>query len=428
MPILGLAPSSTPIRPAHFDIERVIRPNILALHPYRCARDDYSSGILLDANENALGHSIHRSEAATPSAARLPNGNSDAALDEQLADVLDLDLHRYPDPSHPEIKARIAELRGLPSLEHVFLGVGSDEVIDLLMRVCVAPGREKILTTPPTYGMYAVCAQVNDVGIVKVNLELGAEGGEGGEKGRFSVRVNEVKKAIDGDPTIKLIFLCSPGNPTGTLISLSAIRTILDYEPFKGIVVVDEAYIDFSEPGSSATTLISEYANVCVMQTLSKSFGLAAIRLGIALAQPPLIQILTNTKAPYNISTPTAHLALHALSPASVDSMRANIDTLKTSRTTLLSGLHALAPLGLGRAIGALDANFILIPVLARDGSRPDNARAQRIYKTLAEEEGVVVRYRGGEPGCPGCLRVTVGTEEENAVVLGKMKKTLERL
>jgi len=313
MAILGLAPSSTPMRPAHFDIERVIRPNILALHPYRCARDDYSSGILLDANENALGHSISPSDdtpfapttAPTATAPQL-NGNS-PPVDAELDSILGLDLHRYPDPSHPDIKSRVAELRGLPSTDHVFLGVGSDEVIDLLMRVCVAPGgHEKILVTPPTYGMYGVCAQVNDVGVVKVDLELTAEGGEGGERGRFSLRVDEVcripphcsslaslsqptsisqvKKAIDADPSIKLIFLCSPGNPTGTLISLTSMRVILDYEPFKGIVVVDEAYIDFSEPGSSAASLVAEYANICVMQTLSKSFGLAAIR---SVSLPP---------------------------------------------------------------------------------------------------------------------------------------------
>jgi histidinol-phosphate aminotransferase len=181
MAIIGLAPPSTPTRPAHFDIERVIRPNILALHPYRCARDDYSSGILLDANENALGHSIPASEDSTTTPQL--NGNSPVEIDPT---ILSLDLHRYPDPSHPKIKERIAELRGLPGPDHVFLGVGSDEVIDLLMRV-------NILITPPTYGMYAVCAQVNDVGIVKVNLELTAEGGEGGEKGRFSLRVDEVR-------------------------------------------------------------------------------------------------------------------------------------------------------------------------------------------------------------------------------------------
>ena len=464
MTILGLEPSSTPTRPAHFDIERVIRPNILALHPYRCARDDYSSGILLDANENALGHSISLSESSTKPPL---NGDShvDINFDADIDRILGLDLHRYPDPSHLNIKSLIADIRGLPSPEHVFLGVGSDEVIDLLMRICVTPGREKILITPPTYGMYAVCAQVNDIGITRVNLELSADGGEGGDRGRFSLRVDEVslvlafcprrflnrsigqvKRAIDADPSIKLIFLCSPGNPTGTLISLGSIRAILDYVPFKGIVIVDEAYIDFSEPGSSAATLIAEYANLCVMQTLSKSFGLAAIRyittllspprvshppllrLGIALAQPPLIQILSNTKAPYNISTPTAHLALRALSPASLRTMNANVEKIKISRAALLSDLQDLRDLGVGRAIGVQDANFILIPVLSRGGSVADSGRAQRVYKALAEEEGVVVRYRGSEPGCPGCLRITVGTEEENKIALERLRKTLERV
>lgn len=178
MPILGLSPSTATVGPSHFDIEQVIRPNILALHPYRCARDDYQEGILVDANENALGHAI---------------SSDGTALDGVLHGTLALDLHRYPDPSHPEIKKRIAELRGVPGTDHVFLGVGSDEVIDLLMRVCVAPAREKVLITPPTYGMYAVCAQVNDVGVVKVPLELSRTQGEGGRNGRFSVKVDEVR-------------------------------------------------------------------------------------------------------------------------------------------------------------------------------------------------------------------------------------------
>ncbi len=178
MPILGLAPELYPTKPAHFDIEKVIRPNILALHPYRCARDDYSEGILLDANENALGHSI-------PSA-------SSSALEPELQPTLSLDLHRYPSPTHDPIKQRLAELRGVSGPESIFLGVGSDEVLDLLIRVCVAPGTEKILITPPTYGMYSVCAQVNDVGVAKVPLELSGDAGEGGERGRFSLRVDEV--------------------------------------------------------------------------------------------------------------------------------------------------------------------------------------------------------------------------------------------
>lgn len=270
MPIQGLVSPYKPTYPAHFDIETVIRPNILSLHPYRCARDDYQDGILLDANENALGHSIP------------PN------FDPTHNVHLKLDLHRYPDPAQVQIKQRIADLRGLAGPENVFLGVGSDEVIDLLMRICVVPGREKVMTTPPTYGMYAVCAQVNDVGVVKVPLCV--------QGGAFQLRIDEVrfqacvnssfngdfvsqmKSAIDSDPSIKLIFLCSPGNPTGTLIPLADVQQLLEYSKFKGVVVVDEAYIDFAGENASATALVSRYANLCVMQTLSKSFGLAAIR------------------------------------------------------------------------------------------------------------------------------------------------------
>jgi len=412
MAILGLAESSLPTNPPHFNIEKVIRPNILALHPYRCARDDYKEGILLDANENALGHSIVR----------------DSTLIPDLQATLDLDLNRYPDPSHDVIKAQIAALRNVAGTDHIFLGVGSDEVIDLLIRICVTPSKESIMITPPTYGMYSVSAQVNDVRVVKVPLELTGDHGEGGERGRFSVRVDEIKKAIDADPSIKLIFLCSPGNPTGTLISLSSIRSLLGYEKFQGIIVVDEAYIDFAGDNYSAVSLVKEYANLCVMQTLSKSFGLAAIRLGVAIAQPPLIQLLTNTKAPYNISAPTAHLALAALSPSAVASMHSKVDTLLTSRATLLRSLEYLSDLGLGPSIGANEANFVVVPILSRDGRKPDNDRAQKVYRSLAEEHGVVVRFRGGEAGCTGCVRITVGTESENQTLLRKLEEVLREV
>ncbi|KAF9511086.1 hypothetical protein BS47DRAFT_1200377 [Hydnum rufescens UP504] len=398
MPIKGLAPEKISSHPPHFDIEAVIRPNILALEPYRCARDDYSSGILLDANENSLGHSIPR--------------------ESQTGDLdLDQPLHRYPDPSHDQIKAQIANLRDIPGTDHVFLGVGSDEVIDLLIRVCCVPGKDKILTTPPTYGMYAVTANINDVGIVKVPLD--ATGGA------FQPQVDQIRKAVASDASIKIIFLCSPGNPTGTLIPLSTITSILEEPSFKGIVAVDEAYVDFSPNGSSAASLVHKYGNLVVMQTLSKSFGLAAIRLGIAIAQPPLIQVLSNTKAPYNISTPTASLALRALSPQGLALMREKLQALLASRAKLIPLLESLKPLGVGSVVGGNDANFVLLPILARAGGEPDNDRAQNIYKTLAGERGVVVRYRGSELGCAGCLRVTVGTAEENAVLLGELERLL---
>ncbi|KZV98635.1 histidinol-phosphate aminotransferase [Exidia glandulosa HHB12029] len=409
MPILGLDPAllASP-KPAHFDIERVIRPNILALHPYRCARDDYQSGVLLDANENALGHCIPRSKASA----------------DDFDDMLDVDLHRYPDPSQVDIKSRIANLRFGDSTKHdcVFLGVGSDEVIDLLMRVCCVPGKDRILTTPPTYGMYGVCAQVNDLGVTKVPLRT--------EGGAFQLQLDEIKKACSQDASIKLVMICSPGNPTGTLIPLEDIKSLLEFPDFKGIVVVDEAYIDFSAEDASAARLALEYSNVCVMQTLSKSFGLAAIRLGVAIAHPAIIQILTNTKAPYNISTPSALLALKALSPEGIAAMQANVSKLIDSRTKLLTVLasSSYTDLGVASPLGGNDANFILLPILNRQTGESDSARAQKIYKALAEEMGVVVRYRGGEVGCAGCLRITVGTADENEVFLRRFRDALETL
>jgi len=187
-------------------------------------------------------------------------------------------------------------------------------------------------------------------------------------------------------------------------------------------VVVDEAYIDFADPSTSAVSLVSEYANLCIAQTLSKSFGLAAIRLGIAIAHPALVHVLNNAKAPYNISTPTAYLALRALSPESVLLKRNNVATLNASRVKLLQELSTIP--AIGPPVGANEANFVMVPVLGKDGKK-DTDRAQSVYKTLAEEKGIVVRFRGKEVGCEACLRITVGTEEENAKVIEKLKEIL---
>jgi len=234
-----------------------------------------------------------------------------------------------------------------------------------------------------------------------------------------------VKKVIDSDPFVKLIFLCSPGNPSGTVISLSSIRSLLDYERFKGLIVVDEAYIDFAAENTSAVSLVEEYANLCVLQTLSKSFGLAAIRLGIAIAHPSLIHILNNAKAPYNVSTPTAHLALRALSPESLATKEQKISILNASRISLLQSLSKLP--SFAPAIGASDANFIMVPVLGKDGKK-DNERAKKVYKKLAEEKGLVVRFRGNELGCEACLRITIGSGEENKIVVKKLQDIFEEV
>ncbi|TXT07338.1 hypothetical protein VHUM_03058 [Vanrija humicola] len=409
MPILGLK-SKGPTTPAHFALEPLIRPNILSLVPYRAARDDYSDGVLLDANENAYGPSL------AANFAQLESTDAGAATLNLLSEAERAVLNRYPSPTHDDLKRRIAALRNLPNEDWVFLGVGSDEVIDMLYRVLCVPGKDVAITTPPTYGMYAVSAQINDVGVVKVPLIL--------EDGAFQLDEEKLDAAFKANPDAKLLFICSPGNPTGTLIPLDAIKRIASNPNFKGVIVVDEAYIDFAPEGSSATALIKEFANIAVSQTLSKSFGLAAIRLGYLLASPELIQILTNAKAPYNVSLPTASLALASVSESGLAVMKKNTETLVANRTALIDGLLKIP--SIGKIPGGNHANFVLAQVLDKPGGQPDNARANAVYKEMAENRGVVVRFRGNEPGCLACLRITVGTEEENATALARLSELLQ--
>lgn len=213
---------------------------------------------------------------------------------------------------------------------------------------------------------------------------------------------------------------------------LSVTKRILDSPDFKGLVVVDEAYIDFTESSRpdtpvSATTLVANYPNLVVLQTMSKSFGLASIRLGFAFSSPELNQILSNTKAPYNISAPTAALAIKALSEESVDMMRAHANKILLGRRSLLDAFAEMTS-DLGPYVGGLDANFVMVPVLNRQTGKPDNVRAEKVYQTLAESQGVVVRFRGKELGCEGCLRVTVGTDEENKALIERMKAVFEKI
>ncbi|KAI8367692.1 histidinol-phosphate aminotransferase [Radiomyces spectabilis] len=373
-----------------FDLTKVIRPNILALAPYRCARDDYSSGILLDANENAYGPSLPVEQEGS--------------------------LNRYPDPYHVKVKERLLQLRKVPSVANFFLGVGSDEVIDLVIRVSCVPGKDKILITPPTYGMYSVCAQINDAGVVKCNLDV--------EEGRFQLKVDEVLASLKANPDVKVVFLCSPGNPTGTCLTHDSIRAVLE-SGFEGLVVVDEAYVDFVDHAEgSVASWVEKYPNLLVMQTLSKSFGLAGIRLGIAIGQPDLIQILNNTKAPYNIGTPSAQIAQEALSEAGLQKMYEYRSALIDQRNKLIDSLASFPVPGIGRILGGNDANFVLVQILNAE-NQPCNERSEKVYKLLAESKDVVVRFRGKEPGCTGCLRITVGTPEENATLLARLQEVL---
>ncbi|ORY23059.1 putative histidinol-phosphate transaminase, partial [Naematelia encephala] len=412
MPILGLK-TPGPSYPAHFSLERLIRPNILALTPYRCARDDYSEGVLLDANENALGPAL-------PSLNPIDGTTdpTDPVALQTLSLLSDSDissLNRYPSPTHDDLKQAIASFRGVPDENWVFLGVGSDEVIDMLYRVLCVPGKDRVMTTPPTYGMYKVTANVNDVGVLEVPLVT--------EGGAFQLDEPAMNQAFKENPDLKMLFICSPGNPTGTLIPLDAIKRVLENPDFSGVVVVDEAYIDFSPANTSAAALVNEYANVCVTQTLSKSFGLAAIRLGYLLAPPPLVQILTNTKAPYNVSLPTASLALAASTTQGLAAMSRAVATLNENRKALISALKSVK--GVGRILGGNHANFVLAEILDADG-KPSNVKAGEVYKTMAEKLGVVVRYRGNERGCFGCLRITVGTKDECEKVIKTMTKLLQ--
>ncbi|GAA6060593.1 hypothetical protein JCM10212_004572 [Sporobolomyces blumeae] len=416
--------------PRHFSLETAIRPNILALKPYRCARDDYSQGILLDANENALGHALPPAQLQDPQDAETSTTTFDS-----------LSLHRYPSPTHLDVKQLVCNLRKVPSPNNVFLGVGSDEVIDLLFRIACAPRSDKVLVCPPTYGMYGVCAQINDVDVVKVPLDV--------EQGKFLPNVDEINRTISeasktSNP-IKLVFLCSPGNPTGTLIPLASVRKVLENPDLTGLVVVDEAYIDFAdEPDqeSAVKLLVDEgWDNLVVMQTLSKGFGLAAIRLGIAISSPPLIQILNNIKAPYNVSTPTASLALRALSNQGLEKFYSNIRELKLNRTWLTDQLERdeMKQLGVLGILGKPHANFILCQIGSSSSSsgggggggattfKPDNELAQRIYVHMAETDKVVVRFRGNELGCEACLRITIGTRQECESVVRRLTEALER-
>lgn len=347
-----------------FDVHSLVRTNIRLLTPYRCARDDYDQGILLDANENAIG--------SVPADPR--------------------ELNRYPDPHQEAFRARYAAFRGIQP-ENVFCGVGSDEAIDLVLRIFCRPGEDSILITPPTYGMYKVSAAINDVDVHAVPLSRD-----------FQLRVDDILAAVR--PTTKVIFLCSPNNPTGNVLHRQDIRRML--LDFNGIVVVDEAYIDFSDEASFASEL-DAFENLIVLQTLSKSFGLAGIRLGLALASAEIIDYMMRVKAPYNINKLTTEVALKAMHH--IDEMHRHVATLNAERVRVAEKLREIPAVGV---IHPSDANFLLIEV-------PD---ALRIYKEMADA-GVVIRYRGDQIHCDSTIRITIGTAEENDAMLTMLTEKL---
>ncbi|KAH6632643.1 pyridoxal phosphate-dependent transferase [Chaetomium tenue] len=402
-----------------FNLETCARPNILALEPYRCARDDYKddgTNILLDANENAFGPPLPPPTTTTTTNPTPPSSTPPS---------LDLTtLHRYPDPHQTPLKQLLCALRTTHAHTtqtltpaHLFVGVGSDEAIDALLRCFCRPGADRVLVCPPTYGMYSVSAQVNDVGLVKVPL-LGAEQG-------FAVDVPGVLGVLGGEEgrRVKVVYLCSPGNPTGKLLRKEDVRAVLEHPTWNGVVVVDEAYVDFARPEDSLAEWVVEWPNLVVMQTLSKAFGLAGIRLGVAFTSPEIARLLNSLKAPYNVSSLTAGIAEYAVSEnGGLPKMRENRAKLIAQRERMVRELAEVE--GVGRLRGGVDSNFLLYEMLNKEG-KPDNVTALAVYERLAETKGVVVRFRGKEHGCLGCLRITVGTDEEVTRFLAALKKTL---
>lgn len=373
---------------------------------------DDGTNILLDANENAFGPSL--------------GADSVAAFSSQSNDGQGIDplgLHRYPDPHQNDLKQLLSKLRNTHAHtektltpENLFVGVGSDEAIDALLRCFCVPGKDRILTCPPTYGMYGVSAQVNDVAIVKVPL-LPAP--------TFGLDVPAISAALSADPSIKLVYICSPGNPTGSLLAEADVLALLNHPTWNGVIILDEAYIDFAPENTSLAELVTEYPNLVVMQTLSKAFGLAGIRLGVAFAPAPIAALLNSLKAPYNISSPTSALAHSAISAQGLSVMESNRAKLIAQRDRIIKEIASIP--GVGRLRGGTESNFLLYEMLNAQG-QPDNVVALAAYEKLAETKGVVVRFRGKEHGCLGCLRITVGTEEEVTRFLEALKKTLEEV
>lgn len=336
-----------------FSLEKIVRPNILALKPYSSARDEFkgTATAYLDANENPFGT-----------------------------------LNRYPDPLQKQLKEKLAQVKGIAP-ENIFVGNGSDEAIDLCFRIFCEQGKDKALTFTPTYGMYKVSADINNVALTEVPLTVD-----------FQIDIDEALPLLK-DEKLKVVFLCSPNNPTGNI--LNDLETIL--QNFDGIVVVDEAYIDFANAASLSQKL-AQYPNLVVLQTLSKAWGLAAARVGLAFANAPVINLFNKVKPPYNISRINYEAALSALENA--DAVEQQKQVLLSERENLIS---ALAQLPITKKIYPTDANFVLVEVTDADG----------IYNTLVQK-GIILRNRNSV--VPGCLRITIGKPEENTLLINTLK------
>lgn len=343
------------------DINNLQRENIKNLRPYSTARDEYKgqASVFLDANENGFGS------------------------------PLDRNFNRYPDPLQLDLKDALSKIKGVP-IENTFLGNGSDEAIDLLFRAFCEPGKDNVIILPPTYGMYEVSANINNVEVRKVNLLPS-----------FQLDLEKIAEAIDENT--KLIFICSPNNPTGNSIVRTDIETVL--ANFNGLVIIDEAYINYAKQRTFIPEL-TEYPNLVILQTFSKAWGLAALRLGMAFAARPVIDILNKIKPPYNINQSTQELALKALE--NIGQVNEWIKVTVSERESLS---QELANLPFVKKVYPSDANFILIEVID----------PLKTYDTLVEQ-GIIVRDRSKVTLCEGCLRITIGTSQENQILLEALK------
>lgn len=344
-----------------FDLNTIVRRNIRDLKPYSSARDEFKgeASIFLDANENSLGSPLTKW------------------------------YNRYPDPLQLKVKEKISFIKQIP-VDHIFLGNGSDEAIDLLYRCFCEPGIDEVIVFPPTYGMYEVSANINNVKIVKVPLTQD-----------FQLDLPALEQAIK--PITKIIWICSPNNPSGNAIDRQDIEMILNN--FDGLVVVDEAYVNFSKH-QSFINMIDDYPNLVVLQTLSKAWGLAGLRLGMAFASVEIIGYLNKVKPPYNISQPVQELVLEALEEVGQvnDMIRELVDSreLLKKELLLITGVIKVYP---------SDANFLLVKIKDAKG----------LYDFLIQR-GIVVRDRSNVLLCDDCLRITIGTKRENAALIDAIK------
>lgn len=344
-----------------FNLQALLRDNIRNLKPYSSARDEFKgeASVYLDANENAYGS------------------------------PLDKHYNRYPDPLQLNLKRKLSRIKGVP-VPNTFIGNGSDEAIDLLIRAFCNPGVDNIMILPPTYGMYEVSAQVNDIALKRVPLLPD-----------YQLDLDGIAEQIDKNT--KLIFLCSPNNPTGNSLNRVDIETLLIN--FRGLVVIDEAYINYSRQKSFIQEL-TEYENLVVMQTLSKAWGLASLRIGMAFSNAEIIEVLNKIKPPYNINQASLDLACQALDK--VEEVNAWIRETVEERNNLAARLMKLSMV---ERVFPSDANFLLVQV----------NNASEVYAFLMEH-GIIVRDRSRVLLCENCLRITVGTKSENMQLINVLE------